>query len=371
MTSTSNDHSLSRFEIVVLACLSRARPPKESQLVKALAGLAPPDEPPERAVAEALAGLRARGLVTDRRLLTDRGERALRAVFDVGHTPTWNEVSRFHLPALALGLRPGSNEAEEAVRTAGTLTLAVLRAQLGGVQASTVNELCDTLIAEALGMPPGPQTLGSIRAHVLARRAGVAAKGTPSEIAKRTAAAAVGMGVADKTSMVPALARRWVREAGGAPGLQLAETRPVAPPPVQQPPPAQPPPAQPPPPHEPQPVPSPQTSSAEALLEVVRETIPRVGVDGRFGAEKVFVSAIWRSMERDHRLSDLSLDRFKRWLVSANRDGWLVLARADLVGAMDPKLVAESEIQDQGATFHFVLDHRTGTPGPGRGNHAR
>jgi len=112
-----------------------------------------------------------------------------------------------------------------------------------------------------------------------------------------------------------------------------------------------------------------QGGQPEALLEVLRETLPRVGSDGRFGSEKVFVSAIWRSLERDRRLSDLSLDRFKRWLVSANRDGWLVLARADLIGAMDPRQVAESEIEDRGATFHFVLDQRLGAPAAHRGNH--
>jgi hypothetical protein len=95
------------------------------------------------------------------------------------------------------------------------------------------------------------------------------------------------------------------------------------------------------------------------LLEVVRETIPRIGAEGRFG-EKVYVSAIWRTLERDRKVGELSLDHFKRWLVGANRDGWLVLARADLIGAMDASQVTESEINDRGATFHFVLDQRNG-----------
>ena len=98
----------------------------------------------------------------------------------------------------------------------------------------------------------------------------------------------------------------------------------------------------------------------QQLLEVVRETIPRIGTEGRFG-EKVYVSAIWRTIERDRKVGDLSLANFKRWLVSANRDGWLVLARADLIGAMDARQVTESEINDRGATFHFVLDQRNGS----------
>jgi hypothetical protein len=48
-----------------------------------------------------------------------------------------------------------------------------------------------------------------------------------------------------------------------------------------------------------------------------------------------------------------------------------VLARADLVAMMDATLVADSEIEDQGATFHFVLDPQTSTTESGRRIHAR
>ncbi|HEU4727818.1 MAG TPA: hypothetical protein VFT22_08020, partial [Kofleriaceae bacterium] len=116
--------------------------------------------------------------------------------------------------------------------------------------------------------------------------------------------------------------------------------------------------------------PSATAVSADTLLTLVREAIPRIGSDGRFGAEKVFVSAIWQRIERDGRLPDLSFERFKRWLVTANRDQLLDLARADLVGAMDPKLVADSEIEHLGTTFHFVVDRRA-TQTAGRGLHAR
>jgi hypothetical protein len=57
--------------------------------------------------------------------------------------------------------------------------------------------------------------------------------------------------------------------------------------------------------------------------------------------------------------------------VRANRDGWLILVRADLVGAMDAKLVADSEIEDRGATFHFVLDPRWAAAASERRTHVR
>ncbi len=55
---------------------------------------------------------------------------------------------------------------------------------------------------------------------------------------------------------------------------------------------------------------------------------------------------------------EITLDDFKKKLLEANRRGLLTLMRADLVGAMDPAEVAQSEINDRGATFHFVSSNR-------------
>jgi hypothetical protein len=343
MTSTPDDHPLPRLELVVLACLSQSRPPSERKLAEVLAGYAPAGDAPARAIAEALAALRRRGLVIEHgKSLTEDGRRALREAFGLGRTPTWVQVRDRYLPALALGLRPGSEQAVQAVQSSDTIAAAVLHVQLGAPPAPTVVALCVALISEALGMPPGPHTLAKLRVHVLARHVGAEARGDLDDFARRLVARAVRSPRADKRSLLPALGRQWVHQAGSPPE----------------------------PPAEPEPPAQPDPPAAETLLEVVREALPRVGDDGRYGAEKVFVSAIWQNIERDRRLADLSLDRFKRWLVSANRDGWLVLARADLVGAMDPRLVAASEIEDQGATFHFVLDHRNSAPS-GRERHAR
>ena len=63
-----------------------------------------------------------------------------------------------------------------------------------------------------------------------------------------------------------------------------------------------------------------------------------------------------------------TIEDFKTWLLRSRRitrDGseagapLVVLARADFVAAMDPAVVAASEITTDGATFHFVLDPAT------------
>lgn len=56
----------------------------------------------------------------------------------------------------------------------------------------------------------------------------------------------------------------------------------------------------------------------------------------------------------------MPLDAFKRQLLSAHKAGLLVLARADLVAAMNPRDVAESETAHLEARYHFV--EREGEP---------
>lgn len=362
MTSTRDDHSLSRLQLIVLARLSVPEPSSQADLIRDLLELSLSSEAPAPAretLRSALVVLRDRGLARDQSrsrgtplwTLTDDGGRVLRTEFGLARTPEWKAVRDAHLPASALKLAPGSKQAAEALRDGETITAAMLRAKFGLGEAATRTEVCDAMIAEELGLPPGPLTLACIRAHVFARRAAIEPKGTPEELTKRVALADVRAKDIKKSSLTKALRRRWLQE-GGDPAA-VHPTPPERPMPPEQPkPPAQP-------------------VAAEALLAVVRETIPRVGADGRFGTEKVFVSAIWHRIERDRRLADLSLDRFKRWLVTANRDGWLVLARADLVGAMDSKLVSESEIEDRGDTFHFVLDQQNGAQRSERGFHVR
>jgi hypothetical protein len=422
MTDVGSQASLSRLELIVLARLSSAKQPESEDLGAAVSTFVKPAESPARArkiAAETRIHLHSRGLVADRPLprrkssarpakrprkrktppprppqpghtLTDTGRRALCAALELDEAPTWDRVRNVHLPALALGLPPGSDDARKLLglgkkSPVGAIAAAVLRMEYGTPKASSAAELGDALIAEALGLPSGPITLKRIRAHLIARRAelepGAApaaakpdpehgatratVKGDPEQVATRAAMKALRARGADKRSIVQALARRWAsaadpQRAPAPPPSARGSQVPVATPTQHASPPAATPVSSPPPP-----------LTADALLALVREVIPGIGSDGRFGPEKVFISSIWHRLERDGRVPDFSLDRFKQWLLDANRERLLDLVRADLVGAMDPRLVAESEIEDLGSTFHFVLDHQVGSPGPDRRSHAR
>lgn len=84
----------------------------------------------------------------------------------------------------------------------------------------------------------------------------------------------------------------------------------------------------------------------------------RVSESGRFGARKVFVSAIWEALPQADR-ARLDLDDFKAQLFAAHRAQLLSLARADLVAAMPAEMVTASQMEpDRGVTFHFVIDPR-------------
>jgi hypothetical protein len=88
----------------------------------------------------------------------------------------------------------------------------------------------------------------------------------------------------------------------------------------------------------------------------VNDAAARVPPSGRFGARKVFVSAVWEALPKAVRVRQ-SLDRFKAQLFAAHRAQLVSLARADLVAAMPAGLVAASQLEpDRGVTFHFVVD---------------
>lgn len=77
---------------------------------------------------------------------------------------------------------------------------------------------------------------------------------------------------------------------------------------------------------------------------------------GRFGPHKVFINQVWHLYRDDNRAAKMDRKTFDEYLLEAGRRGLLTLNRADLVEAMNPIDVRESEIRrsDGLATFHLV-----------------
>lgn len=111
------------------------------------------------------------------------------------------------------------------------------------------------------------------------------------------------------------------------------------------------------------------------VANLVHSALAAVLGDGRFGDRKVFIASLWTTMLRmeadtGRTLTEgATLEHFKAWLLRSRlltRDGTedgaplVVLCRADLVAAMDPRMVAASETIIDGATFHFIIDPAAG-----------
>jgi hypothetical protein len=393
MTTPRPDLAVSRLELLILARLTSPKSPSDKELTDVVRNLALPtkDARADQIAAHTLSELRRRGLVHEptkqarnRRTLTDTGVRALRTGLDLDKAPVWKDIHPNHLLARALGLKPGSAAAVQATKDANNIANLIVR---NHHKVSKPSDVADKLLAEALGLPPGPVTIARLRAHMLSKHAGMTTELTSKKVLIKLAEKAIGQTCHDKKTMSRALIWRWVYETMSAQAVAGPRAVPSQPtlvfPPAPAPAsnghsrptvavvsghPSKPTPANPPAKDSLSSSKIPTIRAPDVLLNLVHEAIPRIGADGRFGPEKVFVSALWHRIERDNRLTDVSFDHFKSWLVTANRNQQIDLARADVVGAMDPKLVAESEIQDLGATFHFVVDRRVNGA---RGPHAR
>lgn len=108
-------------------------------------------------------------------------------------------------------------------------------------------------------------------------------------------------------------------------------------------------------------LPQPEPFDLPTFAATVRALASKSPAGDRFHDNKVFIAPLWRAAQEEPSFPRLSLAEFKKRMVEANSQDLLHLSRADLVSAMDPQLVAESETEYLNATFHFVLleeDHR-------------
>lgn len=325
MTLPITHSKLDAIELVILARASDRIKPTTSELVRAAASFRTPGTSvlqARRTARDILPRLRDRGWLAEHRprwQLTHHGTEILRRAFAIASVPAWPKLRDQYMPALGLGLAPEGRQAKIALATRDSLVASIVGAS-SDASPRTVAQLCDALLAGSLGLATRSFTLFELRAHVLARHLGLEVKRLPrTSHAFRAFAAQAAAGElqirrsAGQAQLLTALSLRWLH-------------------------------------HKP--------PAAPTLLHAVRDSLAKVGAAGRFGHEKVFISALWRELVRQRELKSLSLEDFKRWLIDANREQTIDLVRADLVSAMDPRLVTDSEIEDLGATFHFVVDRQ-------------
>jgi hypothetical protein len=305
-----------RLEALVVA-RAHAASAKTSlgDLVKPLARFAPGALTPAAwrdRLAEVVAALRAQDAL-DADLRPRDGELARRIGRAAGRS--WAELSDRVLPALALGIAADDARSHARLDGRDAWAAAIVGRALGVWRDGpppSLAALCDALVWRELALPGAPKRCPpELRALFVHRRLGGAA-GPPERLVRVLAAREVDAPRPELRALRDALVRGWLA------GRPLGEAAPAA-------------------------------FATDVLGAAARV------VDGRFGDRKVFVSAVWDELHRDPRWADLALAEFKTRLVAAHRAGELALARADLVAAMDPALVAASEIAADGASFHFIV----------------
>jgi hypothetical protein len=374
-----------RLETLILARLSSSgKPPTEAMLAQALQRYAPATVtgPQWRElVAQALQELQRREIVTAERGVARSDELVRR----IGSHSAKRWQRRFDqiLPALALGLRSDDTRAHDRLKGRDAWSAAIAGRAFGvwtdGLPPSP-SRVCDMLVWRELGLSGRPRSCPpEVRAYFL-RDHVVADRGSPLQLLRQRAAQAIEAPRVDGSAIVAGLVRMWLTGREVTPRLTTL-TSPISPTPSH--------------PHvssarlPPRELQAPQTpplsrgSSARSIdhsashtahiapggeppLELLEpslvatvRTVAEKARDGVFGDRKVFISSVWNALRAVPPWTALALDDFKAELIAAHRRQELVLARADLVAAMDPTLVASSETRTDGATFHFIVREPT------------
>jgi uncharacterized protein (DUF2267 family) len=256
--------------------------------------------------------------------LTDAGRERARQFLDVTELPpraNWGTVvAKFlfpkaaHLPAdAAAKLDSGDKLAAHLLKR---------KYDLPANAGTTVKQVLEALLCKELGHPE-ETTIDGLMSAVLSRLVGADVRLTKPQLAKQLPLFGTGLTGSTADMIRRALIRDWLSGPAAEPVLvepALAEP-----------------------------------FDLPAFAATVTALAGRSPPADRFHDNKVFIAALWRASQREPAFPRLTLDEFKQRLVEANGRQLLHLSRADLVQAMDPRLVADSETSHLNSTFHFVL----------------
>jgi uncharacterized protein (DUF2267 family) len=253
--------------------------------------------------------------------LTDAGrKRALRflGIAELPSRTNWSTVIAKHLFPKAAGL---SANAAAKLDNGNKLAAFILKRKyaLAGGAGSTMNQVLEAVACKRLGFSEETRLDGLLCA-VLSRLVG-SERLTKEKLVKQLPLFGTGLTAASADVARRKIVRDWL--AGTAvPSLSLPPTEPF---------------------------------DLATFAATVRALAAKSPPQDRFHDNKAFIAPLWRASQRESNFPRLDLNEFKMRLVEANSHNFLHLSRADLVQAMDPKLVAESETGYLNATFHFVL----------------
>jgi hypothetical protein len=276
--------------------------------------------------------------------LSDQGrQRALRflGINDLPPRVTWSQLRDTYLVSKAFGLAPQSSEARKAVKQADRLRGLIVKHQLDLATAEfpTLRQAIDAVAWRRLGIETSvPFNEKNVVRFLLGEDLKRPSRLATSQLRNQFPTQLLKTSSTDPSEIRWEMLRKLVGSQDARPhttSMMEEAASSTAPPPAE----------------------SASTEPAPFDLdEFSRQVLHAANsvVDGRFGENKVFINRIWHAVQDTELARQLDFDQFKRLLADANNQGLLSLSRADLVGAMDPQDVAQSETKYLNATFHFV-----------------
>jgi len=302
------------------------KPPAPSAILKDLAPLVRGGVAKER-LAAVIAELRTWGLLPAKgQALTEAGRARALEYLGLTELPpkcNWPKVRAKYLIPKALGLTPWSEAESASVGSEAKLAARLLRDKYTlAVPAETgLPKMLEALVCRLLGHPDIAD-FEQLKANVLSREAGA----EPALPVKDVKSVAPRLLIGSKKRGVDGY--RAVVLNGTFEDNAASEFIPVA---------------------ETKPVPDELKSFAERLTDAARHS-----PTGWFGDDLIFISHVWKHVRNSSEFQHLDFPEFQRKLIAANRAQLLTLSRADLVQAMDPADIRESETSYLNSVFHFI-----------------
>jgi hypothetical protein len=256
--------------------------------------------------------------------VTDEGRKRALHFLGLAELPpktNWGTVVAKHLFPMAAGL---SASAAAKLDNGDKLAALVLKRKYGlpGEAGSSVNQVLEAVVCKELGFPEETKLSGLVMT-VLSKLLGSRERLTKKQLAEQLPLFETGLVGASAAAVRRKLLRDWM--------VGRAHSPPPALPPFA------------------------ESFDLGAFAATVQAMACMSPSQDRFHDNKVFIAALWRASQLEPNFPRLNLPEFKLRVVEANSQHLLHLSRADLVQAMDPQLVAESETVYLNATFHFVL----------------
>ena len=308
--------------VLVRLLMPGKKPPAPAAIHKDLALLFSGSLTKER-VTTVLNELRAAGMLPSKgQMLTDAGRGRALATLGLTELPpkcNWGMIKAKYLVPKALGLTPWSESEIARVNTADKLAARLLKAKFElPVSADTkLSGVLESLVCKLAGFP-GCTNFKELSATVISREL----QADPPLPVKDAAKVAPRLLLETSKAGIDGFRMKVL----GGTFMDRAEPVPAA---------------------------SQDSTELQAFSERVNSLAPTCPT-GWSGDDLVLISHVWNHVRGNLEFHSFDLPAFKSKLLDANRLQLLTLSRADLVQALDPHDVAESETTYLNSVFHFI-----------------